>query len=246
MGREKVIAQIKKVSLTEVIAFAALAVICLPIALFVEEMSTFVRLIMFALTGVFAWASVHFCGVLKDPCKSGTYKTNPQIFDMADEHFASVVYEDKFVTISQRMVSCTKNPSQIAFLDEVFLLHISKSSMNFVPTGKELIISHARGAISLNVYGARKSTIEELFKRLISICPNTAAGYTQDNLRYLEHMRAQWRSSVAAAVQQNVQQNVQPNMQENLQANEQPNVSPNMQENVQAQASAADTKEEVR
>lgn len=193
MGKEKVLESIKKKSIRMVILFSVGTVLGACVGIFTEG---FTRIIGFLMIALFGWMISVYAGHIKDPYTSDEIKDNPQLLDMADEHFANITYQDKYVTISNRMVSSTKDASQLAFLDEVYMIHISKSSMNFVPTGKDLVLSHARGKIEISVYNARQSTIDELFERFHPICPNACAGYTQDNLKYLNHKRQQWSKGV--------------------------------------------------
>ena len=154
------------------------------------------RLIGFVLAGIMAWLALAQYACVDDVNRSSELKEHPEILDMADELFANITYEDKFMMISDRLIASAKKPFEIAFLEEVYMVHISKESMNFIPTGKELHISHARGEIVLNIYGEKKSTVEGLFERLRPLCPNACAGYTQDNLKYLAYKRKQWANGV--------------------------------------------------
>lgn len=123
------------------------------------------------------------------PENSKIIRKNPALPAMADELFADMIYEDKFVKISNRIIANQKNITQMTYTNEIFLIYISKQSYNFVPTSKELIIETARGRLNLNIYGRTKNTVNELVNMICQLSPNTRVGYTNENLQYLAQMR---------------------------------------------------------
>lgn len=123
------------------------------------------------------------------PENAKVIRKNPALLNMADELFADIIYEDKFIKISNRIIANQKNITQMTYTNEIFLMYISKESYNFVPTGKELILETARGRLALNIYGRTKNTVNELANMICRISPNTRVGYTNENLQYLAQMR---------------------------------------------------------
>lgn len=116
-------------------------------------------------------------------------RKNPALMSMADELFSDMIYEDKFVKISNRIIANQKNITQMTYTNEIFLIYVSKQSYNFVPTSKELIIETARGRLNINIYGRTKNTVNELANMICRLSPNTRVGYTNENLQYLAQMR---------------------------------------------------------
>ena len=125
------------------------------------------------------------------PNKSSVFSSRPDLLEMADEHFDNIRFNNKVVTISDTMVSLTDDPLSINYIDEVFLVYIEKTSINFIPTGKNIIMETARGRFSKSITG-KKTDADEAVEKLSQICPNAKFGYYGDNLVYLRQSRALW------------------------------------------------------
>lgn len=123
------------------------------------------------------------------PENAKVIRKNPALLNMADELYADIIYEDKFVKISNRIIANQKDITQMTYTNEIFLMYVSKESYNFVPTGKELILETARGRLALNIYGRTKNTVNDLANMICRLSPNTRVGYTNENLQYLAQMR---------------------------------------------------------
>ena len=130
------------------------------------------------------------------PEKSFAVKSNPEIFDMAEEHFSRVTYKDEYVVISDRMISAANNPTTVSYMDEVYLVYIEKNKTNFVTTGKSLVFDTARGEHRINVTNLSDQLIQDNIMNIFSkYCPNAAFGYSNENLTYLQNMRISWQQT---------------------------------------------------
>lgn len=139
------------------------------------------------------------------PENAKVIRKNPALLNMADELFADIIYEDKFVKISNRIIANQKDITQMTYTNEIFLMYVSKESYNFVPTGKELILETARGRLALNIYGRTKNTVNELANMICRLSPNTRVGYTNENLQYLAHMRQSYSEYLNRVNSENMQ-----------------------------------------
>ncbi|MDO4944489.1 MAG: hypothetical protein Q4E74_04710 [Ruminococcus sp.] len=139
------------------------------------------------------------------PENAKVIRKNPALLNMADELFADIIYEDKFVKISNRIIANQKDITQMTYTNEIFLMYISKESYNFVPTGKELILETARGRLALNIYGRTKNTVNELANMICRLSPNTRVGYTNENLQYLAQMRQSYSEYLNRVNSENMQ-----------------------------------------
>jgi len=104
-------------------------------------------------------------------------------------------YEDKFIMLSDRCIANKKAFTEIAYLEDVFLVYIQKQSTNFIPTGKILYICTATGNIGINVYGCKKATIDELASKIAKVCPNARFGYNNEGLAYLKQMQQIYKNN---------------------------------------------------
>ena len=130
------------------------------------------------------------------PEKSFAIKSNPEIFDMADEHFANIRYKDECLTISDRMISITDNPATVSYMNEVLLVYIEKDRTNFVTTGKSIVIETARGIHRMNALAFSDRQIEEkVFSLIARYCHNAVIGHSSQNKAYAERMRNTWKQN---------------------------------------------------
>ncbi len=139
------------------------------------------------------------------PENAKVIRQNPALPNMADELFSDMIYEDKFVKISNRIIANQKNITQMTYTNEIFLIYVSKQSYNFVPTSKELIIETARGRLNINIYGRTKTTVNELANMICRLSPNTRVGYTNENLQYLAQMRQSYTEYLNRVNSENMQ-----------------------------------------
>ena len=177
----------------------------------------------------------------KDPYKNNALKTNPDLLFMADELYNGINYQDDNLMMSDRVIANKKNPLQMAFYNEIFMVYVHTESYNFITTTKQLVLATARDEIIIGIYGMKSEKVNHIAETVAAKCPYARFGYTQDNLKYLEEMRKVWkRAKLDQQMQNAVGQpqgqygNVQPQMQYE-------NAQPQMQyENAQPQTQYGD------
>ena len=129
------------------------------------------------------------------PEKSFTVKSNPEIYDMSDQHMTSIIYQDEYLTVSDRMISATDKPDTVSYKNEVYLVYIEQDKVNFSTVGKALVFDTARGEHRINILNQNKADEEKIFNTFAKYCPNVVFGYTKENISYLESMREKWRKT---------------------------------------------------
>ena len=130
------------------------------------------------------------------PEKSFAVRSNPEIFDMAEEHFSNIRFKNDYVVLSDRMISAASYPASVSYMDEVFWVYVEKQKTNLVTTGKELIFDTARGIHRINIINIAMEDVENnIIRYFAEHCPNAAIGYSADNMVYRDKMKAQWKQS---------------------------------------------------
>lgn len=123
------------------------------------------------------------------PEKSFTIRSNPEIYDMSDEHMSNIIYQDEYIEVSDRMICVKNKPDTVSYRDEVYLVYIEKNKMNFVTIAKMLVIDTARGEHRIDILNADDTTEERIFGIFSQYCPNAVFGYSKENIDYLNSMR---------------------------------------------------------
>lgn len=130
------------------------------------------------------------------PEKSFTIKSNPEIYNMTEEHLQNVFYKDEYLTVSEKMISATDKPDTVSYRDEVYLVYIDKDKMNFVTIGKALVFETARGSHRIDILKESDASAEEkIFSVFSRFCPKAVFGYSKENMDYLERSRQAWRET---------------------------------------------------
>lgn len=126
-----------------------------------------------------------------NPEKSGFIKNNPDLLKQADELYFNIVYEDKYIIISNRVIANKKQITQMAYLEDIYLIYQRTQSMNLIPTANELVLENRnkKNSMTINIYAKGKNTRDDLFRILSNACPNARLGWTPENLQYLAEMR---------------------------------------------------------
>lgn len=132
---------------------------------------------------------------LTNPMGNGMFKRNPNLLAQVENMAANKRYEDKFIMLSDRCIANKKSFTEIAYLEDVFLVYIQKQSTNFIPTGKILYICTATGNIGINIYGVKKPVVDELASKISKVCPNARFGYNNEGLAYLKQMQQIYKNN---------------------------------------------------
>ena len=116
---------------------------------------------------------------------------------MADELYANIIYRDKYMVLSPRIIGNAKEAKEMAFTDEIFLIYIYRHKTNGIPDQKLLKCETARGTIGFNVFHKKDPEIDQLVNTILQNCRYARVGYTKEGLAYLEQMRKLWREDRA-------------------------------------------------
>lgn len=197
MGREKILKKIKSSS-TALVVFGSiflLIAIFLCIALIADDslLDAFIIVLLPFVIGILML--IFGARTLANPFKHSMFKKNPYIIQQVDNMLMNKLYEDKFITVSDRCIANKSTFTEIAYLEDVFLVYIQKQSTNFIPTGKLLYLCTATGNIGINIYGSKKATIDELANKISQICPNARFGYNNEGLAYLSQMQEYYKKT---------------------------------------------------
>ena len=151
-------------------------------------------MLFLCLTGVVCGVALLVVGIrqLRDPMKASQFKKNPDLLLMADELYGNIIYGDEYLLLSPRILGNKKDPCQMAFTDEIFLIYIYRHSTNGIPDQKLLKCETARGTIAFNVFRKKDPEIDRLVNTIMQNCRYARVGYTKDGLAYLEQMRKLW------------------------------------------------------
>ena len=146
MGRDIVLAKIKKGGITAVVGGAVLMLIFGLITIGVMSDNADDGMGMIILFGLFALLGIVFIIIgirnIVRPEKTGYLKNNPQLLEMADQLYSHIIYEDQYVLISDKVLANKKQPTQMTWLWDVYLIYLHTTSTNFIPTGSEYVIEN--------------------------------------------------------------------------------------------------------
>lgn len=193
MGREYVFKSIKKSGrvclIIGIIFMVFFGLMCF--AMYADE-GELITVILFAAFAILGLALVIYgLRTLLHPEKATCFKNNPQLLQMADQVYTHILYEDQFVLISDKVLANKKQPLQMTWLWDVYLIYLHTTSTNFIPTGSEYVIvsRNPKNQFTINVYAKGKKGKQNLLNILAQACPNARFGYSDEGFAYVEYMR---------------------------------------------------------
>ncbi len=108
-----------------------------------------------------------------------------------------IIYQDKYVTVSEQAIALTKKPAFIVAREDVIVAWTYTHSINFIPVEKTINLYTPQVAeLKINVYGLSKKKIGEIFNNIAPYLPNCRFGYSPENAKYLGYMRQQYKASL--------------------------------------------------
>ena len=129
------------------------------------------------------------------PEKGKFAKRNPRIFEMADEHYADIKYQDKIVTISDKYISCTKQPWTLCKLEDVYQVYYKVTRYMIIITLEKMLMFRCGPMdFGVNVLGKSQKKIDACISNVSRSCPNARFGFTKENNSYADQMKAQWKA----------------------------------------------------
>lgn len=192
MGREIVLANIRKRSIAALVGGALLTImggfIC-----FAAVMAAEYSVLILGLFPLIPGIAFLLYGVSRrtHPEKSGIFKANPDLLQQADELYANIQYQDDYIIVSDRVLANKKAPFQMCWREEAYGIYQHTASMNFISYTNEIIVctKHKKNVLRFNVYAKGKDTAIGLMQLLSQCCPNAMVGYTPETLAYVKEMQ---------------------------------------------------------
>lgn len=197
MGRDIVLARIKKNGIIAIVGGTFLTILfgLITIGVLTDDADDGVGAAI--AIGIFTLMGVVFIimGIRNIVCPEKTrfLKFNPQLLEMADQLYSHVIYEDQYVLISDKVLANKKQPTQMTWLWDVYLVYLHTTSTNFIPTGSEYVIENRfpKNRVAINVLARGRKSKQELLNVLAQACPNARFGYSDEGLAYVQYMRNQ-------------------------------------------------------
>lgn len=105
-----------------------------------------------------------------------------------------IVYEDKFIIVSEQAIAFPGKPHIIVGRNDVIAAWVYTSSYNLIPTSKTLnLYTPEAVTVQINVYGRKKETIKDIFIKIAQYCPNCRMGYSLENQKFVSYSQKQFR-----------------------------------------------------
>lgn len=194
-GREKIMEHIRKNSILCIVGGGALFILALGFGIYRAVNGIFSSFTILCFVSAPICLALMIAGIhdLAVPYKALIFRSKPDLLYMADEHFSTIIHQDEFLIVSERMISAVSDPTSTSYREEVFLIYLEKESVNLVPTNKSIIFETARRSFRIDVNNKSKETIDMIFQTASFYCPHAAIGHSKENLAYLENSRQIWR-----------------------------------------------------
>ena len=110
---------------------------------------------------------------------------NPNFNELSDEMSGTLIYEDKFISISDQYLYTKRGKKEIVPLDEILWVYEARTRYNFLITvGRTLNIKTATLSLKTNVLFMSKKHAQSLLSILNQVCPNAAMGYSSESIAY--------------------------------------------------------------
>lgn len=125
------------------------------------------------------------------PERAPEMRNNPNLLQQADQLYSNIIYEDKFVILSNYVIANKKHPTQMAYLQDIYLIYRHTASMNFIRYINELVLENRnkKNSMRINTYAKSGADKDRLTQLLAQACPNARFGWNRENLNYLDEMR---------------------------------------------------------
>ena len=180
MGQEIVLKKIKSKGVLVLVmgaVFMAVGVL-LAIIMSIGESEAFAVAVFAILAAVGVLLFILGLRNILHPEKSAFVKKNPDLLEQANQLYSNIVYRDDFVIISDKVIANKKEPMQMAYLEDVYLVYRHTTSMNGIHTANEIVLQtkNPKNTLQISVYAKGKQTRNDLFELLAQYCPNAYFG----------------------------------------------------------------------
>lgn len=193
MGRKKIISQIKKqltgayIGVVLFLIFTAFLALCMIAA---KDLSILpLALLPFA-------AAVGFIIMIqlwtKNPEKYCPHvKKDPRLMEKAEALFNKVIYEDKYIIVSDYVIVSKKNLFQMAYLSEVLGIGGGLQYHENMTVTQSIILDSAVGRTYTNIRGIKERDLLQLLSRINKLCPCSKI-LPQYDESYIEKARSRY------------------------------------------------------
>lgn len=113
-----------------------------------------------------------------NPMRARCFKKNPKLLEQADELFSDIIYQDKFVIYSNRIIASAKDITQMAAFDDITRLIENSMSYNGIRTEHSIVLVVPTYQIKISVYAKGRKTITELKQNIYQRCPQIVSHYS--------------------------------------------------------------------
>lgn len=179
MGRERVIKKIKS-NAVRMIVLGVITGLLFSFAAFVMFVGKAPELGLFISGMALLMYSIAIIGIVKcvNPMKDRCMKKNPKLLEQADELFSDIIYQDKFIIYSNRIIANAKDITQMAAFDDITRISENSMSYNGIRAEHSIVLVLPNYEIKISVYAKGRNTISELKNNIFQRCPQIVAHYS--------------------------------------------------------------------
>ncbi len=173
MGRKKIISQIKK-RLTA--AYAAVVLFLIFTAFLTLCMIAAKDLSLLPLVLLPFAAAVGFIIMIltwtNNPEKYCPHvKRDPKLMEKAEALFNKVIYEDKYIIVSDYVIASKKNLFQMVYRNEVVAICPGAHYRDNLTTADSAVLYSVSGTTYIYTRGIRNKDLPELYRKINELCP---------------------------------------------------------------------------
>lgn len=120
---------------------------------------------------------------------------NDRLAEMAEDIDRGIIYQDKFIIVSQRVIGSASALQLMVFRDDVIACWLYSETTNGIPTARRIEVYTANPNVSLhiNVYGRKPQIIDGIMQKIQKFCPNARMGYTPENFKYVKEIQNEYK-----------------------------------------------------
>ena len=120
---------------------------------------------------------------------------NDRLAEMAADIDRGIIYQDKFIIVSQRVIGSASALQLMVFRDDVIACWLYSETTNGIPTAWRIEVYTANPNVSLhiNVYGRKPQIIDSIMQKIQEFCPNARMGYSPENFKYVKEIQNEYK-----------------------------------------------------
>ncbi len=177
------------------LAFLAMGVIGFALQNYILVALAMVFILPFLIPGIVFL--VHYL----NPMSCKPLKKEPEILSWADYLFSHIAFQNDFCIAAPGYFAAKSDISRIIPQQDVLLMYKRIINTNYV-TQYFLVVETVRGTYMLPFTRNMDSLVEQSVNVIGPGCQYAKAGYSQENLNYVEYMRTMWQEAQKQKQQQ--------------------------------------------